>query len=446
MKFLKKLFRELRFGVRLYASLIGVAVLFLLSFFVAFLESFAIIALVAVIGAAIADVLRLFVHDGISIRRELSERLSNGDNNPVQLFLESRYPFAVSYRIIDEIPFQFQQRFFHIDGALEAAQSACLRYMVRPTERGEYNFGDINVFYRTRIGCAERHIRSAASTAVEVYPSYLQMRHYELMAATNRLTEVGVKRIRRRGQAQEFDQIREYVPGDEYRTINWNATARRSELMVNQYRDEKSQPIYSLIDMGRTMQMPFEGMSLLDYAINSTLVISNIAMLKDDKAGLISFSENVNASLRAECGRGHMQKILELLYNQQTRFKESNYELLYATVRRTVHQRSLLFLYTNFETLSSLKRQIPTFRMLSQSHVLCVIFFENTELRSLLESPARTIEDMYIHTIGQKFAHEKKLMIRELRRYGIHALCTVPADLSVNTINKYLELKARGVL
>ena len=216
--------------------------------------------------------------------------------------------------------------------------------------------------------------------------------------------------------------------------------------MVNQYQDEKSQPVYSLIDMGRTMQMPFEHMSLLDYAINSSLVISNIAMLKDDKAGLITFGENIEAVLKAECGRGQLQKILELLYAQKTRFRESNYELLYANVRRSIHQRSLLFFYTNFETLSSLRRQIRTLGMIAKSHVLCVIFFENTELRTLLDTPARSLEDMYVHTIAQKFAYEKKLIMSELRRHGIHALFTAPKDLNVNTINKYLELKARGVL
>lgn len=418
----------------------------MLAFFFHWMELAAELVFVGLIALPLLDILILYLRRGVQARRDTPERLSNGDDNPIVIHLENNYGFPVRLSIIDEIPFQFQQRDIRFLTSMEAGSAKAIQYTLRPTERGEYSFGAVNVFVETPLGLVQRKMSFSADAMVPVYPSFIQMRKYELLAATNRLVEVGVKRIRRIGHAKEFDQIREYVPGDEYRTINWNATARKADLMVNQYQDEKSQHVYSLIDMGRTMKMPFERMTLLDYAINASLVISNIAMHKDDKAGLITFTEKIESVLKAERGKGQLRQILETLYNQETRFKEASFELLYAAVRRNLHQRSLLLLFTNFESLSSMKRQLRYFSMMAKSHLLCVIFFENTELRSLLESSPTKLEDIYIKAIGEKFAYEKKLITSELDRHGIHSIFTKPQDLSVNTINKYLELKARGLL
>jgi uncharacterized protein (DUF58 family) len=244
----------------------------------------------------------------------------------------------------------------------------------------------------------------------------------------------------------EFEHIKEYVRGDDYRTINWKATARKARLMVNHYEDERSQQVFSVIDVGRVMKMPFEGMSLLDYAINSSLVISSIAMLKQDKAGLVTFSNKVENILPAERQARQMQKILEMLYNQKTDFLESDFEVLTSTILQKVSHRSLILLYTNFETLNALQRQLPYLRRLAKAHLVIIIFFINTELNSLIDKPAESIEDIYQKTIAEKFAFEKRLIVKELARYSIQSILTTPQNLSVKTINKYLELKAHGLI
>jgi uncharacterized protein (DUF58 family) len=244
----------------------------------------------------------------------------------------------------------------------------------------------------------------------------------------------------------EFDHIKEYVRGDDYRTINWKATARKIRLMVNHFEDEKSQQVYSAIDIGRVMKMPFEGMSLLDYAINASLVISNIALYKHDKAGIITFSNKVSNLLPAGRQSRQMIKILDLLYNQKTDFLESDFEILSATILRKINHRSLVLLFTNFETLNALQRQLGYIKSLSTAHVVVVIFFINTELFELIEKPAKNVEKIYHKTIAEKFAYEKRLIVKELARHNIHSILTTPQNLSVNTINKYLELKARGLI
>ncbi|GAK75861.1 cell division protein DivIC [Nonlabens ulvanivorans] len=244
----------------------------------------------------------------------------------------------------------------------------------------------------------------------------------------------------------EFEQIKDYVPGDDVRNINWKASAKRGQLMLNQYQDEKSQPVYSVIDKGRVMKMPFEGMKLIDYAINATLVISNIALKKGDKAGMFGFSDRISNQVVAQKRASQMNLILETLYNVDTDFKESDFSRLYIDVKRKITNRSLLLLYTNFETLDALHRQLPYLQAIAKNHLLVIIFFENTELKEMLIEEVDTTREIFDKTIAEKFIYEKKLIVNELNKYGIQTILTEPQHLTVNTINKYLEIKARGLL
>jgi uncharacterized protein (DUF58 family) len=381
----------------------------------------------------------------VLLRRIIPEKLSNGDKNKIVLYITNNHFFKLQVEVIDEIPAQFQIRDFAVKLVLEPHQEEVIDYFLTPKERGEYVFGFTNVYVSTQIGLWSRRIKFGLSeTKVPVYPSFLQMRKYEFLAISNQLVNAGIKRVRRVGSYSEFDQIKDYVVGDNYRTINWNATARRSKLMVNQYQEERSQQIFSVIDKGRVMQMPFAGMSLLDYAINSSLILSNTALLKYDKAGLITFNQKVDTFLRAERGNKTIATIQELLYNQKTEHRESDYAYLSAFVRRNITHRSLLILYTNFETITSLHRQLIYFKHLANNHLLVVVIFENSEIKAFAKAPVNTLEEVYVKTIADKFGYEKKLIVRELKKHGIVSILTKPEDLSANLINKYLELKMMG--
>src|SRR5690606_26861742 len=219
-------------------------------------------------------------------------------------------------------------------------------------ERGEYLFYDVNAYAKSPLQLAIRRFRSGKHQTVKVLPSYLSLRQFELLAYSNNLSEAGSRKIRKIGHSLEFEQIKEYVTGDDIRSINWKATARRGgELMVNKFTDERSQQVYCIIDKGRAMKMPFEGMTLLDYAINATLVLSKVALIRQDRAGLITFAEDIGHFLPADRKAAQMGNILETLYNQQTKFLEPDFEKLYALVRTRITQRSLIVLFTNFETV-----------------------------------------------------------------------------------------------
>lgn len=399
------------------------------------------------IAFTVIDLLLLFAtNQKFEASRELPEKLSNGDENPVTVKLQSSYSFPVSIRVIDELPFQFQQRNFSVYRSLKINGNDTFGYNVRPVERGEYHFGSLNIYVSSPLRLLSRRFIFDKGQMVPTYPSFIQLRKYDLMAFSNRLFEYGLKKIRRLGHTMEFEQIKDYVMGDDIRTINWNATAKRNQLMVNQFQDERSQNVYMAIDKGRTMKMPFNGLSLLDYAINATLVLSNVILKKQDKAGMFAFSKKVENRVHADRRSGQMQKVLEALYNVQTNFFETDYGRLYADIKRNITQRSLILLYTNFETLDGLHRQLPYLKGIAKSHLLVVVFFENTELESVRKQPAANVQEVYDKVIAEKFAFEKRLIVSELRKYGIHAVLTTPDNLTLDSINKYLEIKARGIL
>ena len=427
--------------------LIGMMALFVLSFIFPFLLHATIFLFYILLTFLMLDILILFISkNGIIAQRECPEKLSNGDENEIKIKIKNQYSFLVNAKIIDEIPFQFQIRNFEINQKIKPLSSALIIYKLTPKTRGEYYFGNLNIYAATPLQLVSRRFIFDNGKMVPTYPSFIQLRKYNLIAFSNNLYQYGIKKIRRLGNSMEFEQIKEYVAGDDIRALNWKATAKKNQLMINQFQDEKSQSVYMIIDKGRVMKMPFNGLSLLDYAINATLVLSNIILKKQDKAGMFAFSKKVENRVFAEKKVSQMQKILETLYNLKTDFSESDYSRLYVDIKKNINQRSLIILYTNFETLDGLQRQLPYLKAIAKSHLLVVVFFNNTELNELIHKKTTTIQEIYDKVVAEKFMFEKRLIVNELKKYGIYSMLTQPENLTLDTINKYLEIKARGIL
>jgi uncharacterized protein (DUF58 family) len=444
---LHSFFRSFLLTPRFFVAGGAVVVLYVGSFFVPPLLSGAHAALAVLGGLVGLDGVLLYGREGnVAAQRVVPDRLSNGDENPIRVHLRNMYPFVVQCGVADEQPVQLQARNTETRLTIPSGQRRTLRYTVRPTRRGEYTFGAVNVFVTSPLSLVERYIRQDAETAVPVYPSFLQMRAYELMAASNRLEEMGVKPVRQLGHTMEFDHIREYVVGDDRRAVNWKATARRGDLMVNEYRDERAQPVYCVINAGRVMEMPFDGLTLLDHSINASLALARIALMKQDRAGLVAFSDEIGPVLPAQQADGHIRTFQEQLYQLDTNFREADYARLATYVRTRLQRRGLLVLFTNFMTRSSLARQLPYLRALKQQHTVVVVFFENPKLSAQARARAQTVEDIYVKTMAERFVREKEEVVRTLRQNGCYAVHSPPQQLSTRTLNQYLELKARGVV
>lgn len=422
-------------------------VLLVVAFFLPFLFNAVTYVFLILLVFLVLDILILFLaKSGVEAKRTTPEKLSNGDENPINVNIKNYFTFPIYVKIIDEIPFQFQVRDFEIKRKIKASSQDELNYELRPTERGEYFFGNLNVYVSSPLQIISRRFTFDNGNMVPTYPSYIQLRKYDLIAFSNNLFQYGIKKIRRIGHSMEFEQIKEYVAGDDIRTLNWKATAKKNSLMINQFQDEKSQSVYMVIDKGRVMKMPFNGLSLMDYAINATLVLSNVILKKQDKAGMFAFSKKVENRVFAEKRSSQMQKILETLYNIKTDFFESDYSRLYVDIKKNINHRSLIILYTNFETMDGLQRQLPYLKGIAKSHLLVIVFFNNTELNDLINKKTETIQEVYDKVIAEKFMFEKRLIVNELKKYGIYSVLTQPENLTLDTINKYLEIKARGIL
>ncbi|PKA83843.1 uncharacterized protein (DUF58 family) [Ulvibacter sp. MAR_2010_11] len=441
-----KAIKSLYLTPRFFYVLACLSVLFLVSYWFPGLYGIVWVLVLILIVLMILELSMLYSIHGLNAERILPEKFSNSDQNEVLIQLSNSYAFVATISIIDELPVQFQKRDFFRQISVQGKHRNTFQYSVRPVERGEYVFGNLNCYVSTVLGLIRRRYTFNKAQMVKVYPSFVQMKKYDFLAIDNRLSHIGLKKIRRIGHTMEFEQIKEYVIGDDVRTINWKTTAKHNRLMVNQFQDEKMQPVYSIIDTSRVMKMPFNGLKLIDFAINSALAFSNIALKKGDKVGMVDFSNKIGSFLPAQAKKTYLNTILDTLYNVDTKFLDSDFGVLQSVVKRKITHRSLLLLYTNFEHISSLHRQLPYLQAISKKHVLVVIFFENSELQQLSEAEATTIPEIFDKTIAQQFEFDKKLMVRELQQRGIQTVLTSPEDLTVNTINKYLEIKAKGML
>lgn len=432
---------------RFYLVAISCAVLLFIGYYQELIFTVAKGLTVLLFALVLADIILLFFSGGrIVLERALPERFSNGDQNEVSFSIVNAYGISVNLVVLDELALQFQKRDFKMVLGLASGKQAYEQYFLRPTERGEYHFGKTNVLVQTSLSLITRRFKFGDSTTVKVYPSFLNLEKYELSAISQSLKLSGQKRMKRIGQSTEFDHIKDYVLGDDPRHINWRASARKGDLMINHYVDEKSQPIYSVIDKGRPMKMPFEEMTLLDYSINASLVLSNVAIKKGDRAGLITFQHKPETFISAQKRNLQINYLLETLYNQETQFNEPDFASLYWFIMQKVKRRSLLLLYTNFESIYTLERQLPYLKMINRHHLLLLVFFRNTELDGVIDDPSNSTIDVYNKSIAKQIADEKANIQKILIQHGIMSLYTRPENLNADVINKYIEIKTKRLL
>lgn len=433
---------------KLFFYLFAVAVvLFATAFVWPNLEFVAVLLMSILLGITLLDTLLVFsTRQPLLCNRILSKRMNLGDPNLVRLKVRNQSTQVLSFTLYEGFPTALQERSTSFKAILKPKSSKEFNYQYKPTERGEHTFGDVFILLSSIFRLVSRRIDINASETVHVYPSVLQLKKYELLVFQQKKISSGIKKVRRLGNNSEFEQIKAYVQGDEVKTINWKATSRRNELMVNQYQEEKAQHFYCIIDKSRAMQMEFDQLTMLDWAINSTLVLSNVTLRNGDKTGLLTFSNKIGTQIAAERTPGQLQRIMEALYNQKTRFLEANYELLFNHIRRTIKTRSLLLLFSNFETEFSMRRALPVLRRLNKKHVLVVVFFENDDLQELVYRPSKSVREVYRSVVAEGMISQKRKIAEELQINGIQTLLTHPEYLSIQAINKYLEIKAKGMV
>lgn len=434
---------------RFFFTIAALALLSVAGFYLPWCYMLSGVGLAVLVVLLAADV--VWLYGGVNLRatRHCGRRFSHGEDNAVSLRIDNDGRTALRLVVRDELPGQFRFHDAVFPLRLAAGRGATVRYQLRPTARGTYAFGHVLVFARTLIGFAERRCRLGQPAEVKVYPAFAHLERYALTAATADLLASGQQRVRRAGNRTDFDQIRDYVAGDDYRTLNWKASARAAHWVVNTYTDERSQPVWCLIDKGRVMQRTSAHIALIDYAINASLALAYAALRRYDMPGLVTFDAHIDRTVPPSRRPDQLSELLEALYAQQVRYAETDYSALTVHLARTVRRRSLLVLFTDFTTRESLRRQLPYLRRLASRHCLLVVFFDDEEVARLAEDrddAFASLGRLRVQALAEDFELSKQNLVAELRQSGINALLTTPRNLTTDTLNKYIELKRRQAI
>jgi uncharacterized protein (DUF58 family) len=317
---------------------------------------------------------------------------------------------------------------------------------VRPPRRGDYRFGDLNLRWESPLRLLTRQARFPCATNVKVYPNLAGVQAYDLVVRKNRIWELGLRATRVLGAGNEFERLRDYQPDDEYRRINWKATARRGKPISAEYQTERSQNLVALLDVGRMMRSPVGEIDKLDYAINAVLLLAYVATAKGDRVGMLAFADKPLVWLAPRSGRGQFYRILETLYAVQAQRVEPDYAtaLSYFSVQQ--QKRSLAVLFTDLTGSVGMDALVAQMTRLRRTHLPLLVTVADPAVQGLAEQRVRDSRSLYERTAAEQALDERGLAIERLRSHGVSTL-DVPADeLSVAVINRYLDLKARTQL
>ncbi|MGD8585013.1 MAG: DUF58 domain-containing protein [Chloroflexota bacterium] len=402
-----------------------------------------IIYFVFVLGLLVADYRLAGRVDRFEVRREHDTKLSLGADNPIHLHLYNRGRRPVRFSMRDEPPAAYivDERILKGQAAPRGQWHAV--YHVRPLRRGDYRFGDINLRWQAPLGLVVRQGCVAAANPVKVYPNLLNVRRYEILLRRNRLQELGLRHTRVMGQGTEFERLREYLPDDEYRRIDWKATARRHRPVTIEYQSERSQNIMIVLDIGRMMQSPVAQIAKLDYVINAALLFTYVASGKGDKVGMMTFADDVQQFLRPRQGRSQFYRMLELLYSVEAQAVEPDYRRALAYLAVKQRKRSLIVLFTDLSGGMGMQTLVTHISVLARNSLPLVVTISDPDIhRAAHQSPHDSLS-VYRRAAAAQLLDARKVILEDLQRQGVLTL-DVPADhLSIAVINRYLELKAR---
>lgn len=383
----------------------------------------------------------------VDISRVVPKSLSNGDENTIKLLVKNKLSIKLLLRIKEDLPDQLQDFTWHRTITQKGRSSTEVSYVIKPSERGVYAWYNVYAHAEIpKIGLVSRRMMFDHFDEVPCLPSYMQFGAFRISALVSQQKEMDTTHIRKLGQSMEFEQIKNYNPGDDFRHINWKASAKQGKLMLNQYQDERSQSIYCIIDGGRTMKTQHNGQSLQDYAINASVGLSKAILQMKDKVGMINFYTDHCDLLKPSASPAQFRKINEMLFNIKTEDTDASMEVLYKFSRNQIKNRSLLILFTHFDNTESVKRNIPYLRAMGRFHLVLIVFFENDELQTFADTPAEKLTDIYSSTIAREQVYQQKVLARELNKYGIITIITSPDKLTISVVNQYLEIKRKQMI
>lgn len=380
------------------------------------------------------------------VTREHDTRLSLGADNPIRLTLRNRSRRPVTFWVRDEPPDAFEIETRILNGEVQPRATWDAVYTVRPLRRGDYQFGDLNLRWLGPLRLVLRQGRVAAAEPVKVYPNLLDIRRYDLLLQRNRLQEMGLRHTRMYGEGTDFESLREYLPDDDFRRIDWKATARRNRPITTEYQTERSQNVIAVLDTGRMMQSPVNRMAKLDYVINAALLLSYVATGKGDKIGLLTFADDVTHYISPEQGRGQFYRMLATLYAVEAQPVEPDYRRALTYLAARQRKRALIVIFTDLSGGASLQALVSHIAALRQRSLPLVVTISDPDIHAAARMEPRDSLAVYQRAAAGRLLNEREVILETLRRQGVLTLDVPANQLSMAVINRYLELKGRTLL
>lgn len=391
----------------------------------------------------------------LKVRRVMPRRFMIGEENEVQLHitvkLARRRSRAPVFTIKDEYPPELELRGERLLTAKtrrsrSGEAEATAGYKLYAASRGDYGFGDVSLRWRSPLGLVVKQVSLPAAESVKVYPNINEAKRYELFAQRNRQMMAGMRRTRLRGQGREFESLRDYVLGDELRHISWTATARRGKLTTRQYQIERNQNIVVMIDAGRLMTSRIEHLSKLDHAINAALAIGYVATSGGDNVGLLVFNRQVVSYLPPQRGHSQLSAMTEALYSVKAQMIEPSYARAFQHLSQNCKRRSLVVILTDLVDRDASAELLAYTAALLPRHLPLIVTIGDNDLRALVSTEPKIVADVYKQSVAEELLQQREEALARITELGGLALDVQAVQLSFQLVNKYLEVKERGLL
>jgi uncharacterized protein (DUF58 family) len=383
----------------------------------------------------------------LEVTRTCDDKLSLGTENLVRLSVRNSSYSGVRVAVRDEYPEEFAARGNVQSLRLLPRSEVDMVYYVTPSSRGDFTFGDVYMRVWGTLGLAIRQISFPMKRKVKVYPNLLEMRRYDICQRHTYAVQPGRRVVRFRGKGTDFESLREYVPDDDFRTIDWKASARRGKLITRQYQEEKSQNVMIVLDCGRVMGPIIAGLTRLDHSINAGMMLAYIAAIKGDKVGLTAFADDIIAYSPPRQGKSQTLNLLRLTYNLANASGDSNYYRAIPYLSRKWTRRSLIVFFTDLISPESSKPLISQIATLAKKHLcLCVAMSDPAIASSARGENLEKPEDAFIAAAARQVLHDRQMAKAMLSRAGIIVLDVPPERFTSSVVEKYLEIKAHAKL
>ena len=406
-----------------------------------------VVALDVVLGmVALADALSLPARRALSAERTAGPVASLRKPHPVSLTLvhHGRRPCGLAVR--DGMPHELRPEPREFQLQIGGRSRAVLRYVLRPSRRGAFAADSVFLRVRSRLGFWQRLLDYPAATAINVYPDMKQLGQYALLARTNRLSLLGVRRVRRIGRDHDFERLRDYTIDDNYKHIDWRATARRRKLTVKDFQTSQSQQILFLVDGGRMMTNEAAGLSLLDHALNAMLMLSYVALGQGDQVGLVHFSDEIHSFIPPRGGMRQMNRILHASFDRFPHMVESRYDLAFRYLAAHCRKRSLVVLLTSVIDEVSAGQVERYLANLVGRHLPLGVLLRDRRLFEAVEVEQPGDDELWRYAAAADILAWRHQVLSDLARKGVLALDVFPEQMTAPLVNRYLEIKARHLL